>query len=83
MILGCHTCRRRRVKCDERRPTCERCERGNHECEGYLRKQIWIDEGARTVRLARRVKPWEYLETDPQPKEADPDTPATQGLQAF
>ncbi|KAL3417304.1 C6 finger domain-containing protein [Phlyctema vagabunda] len=29
---GCYTCRNRRVKCDETRPTCERCRKGGREC---------------------------------------------------
>ncbi|KAI9839307.1 MAG: hypothetical protein M1819_003302 [Sarea resinae] len=29
---GCYTCRSRRVKCDEARPTCERCRKGAREC---------------------------------------------------
>ncbi|KAL3466387.1 hypothetical protein BJX64DRAFT_250764 [Aspergillus heterothallicus] len=29
---GCFTCRARRIKCDESRPTCERCRKGNREC---------------------------------------------------
>ncbi|KAH7121191.1 hypothetical protein B0J11DRAFT_551654 [Dendryphion nanum] len=29
---GCYTCRQRRVKCDEKRPICERCTKGNREC---------------------------------------------------
>ncbi|KAI9848873.1 MAG: hypothetical protein M1837_006389 [Sclerophora amabilis] len=29
---GCFTCRARRVKCDEKRPSCERCEKGDREC---------------------------------------------------
>ncbi|KAI9368363.1 hypothetical protein BJX61DRAFT_524232 [Aspergillus egyptiacus] len=29
---GCFTCRARRIKCDETRPTCERCRKGNREC---------------------------------------------------
>lgn len=32
---GCLTCRQRRVKCDERKPTCERCQVANVYCEGY------------------------------------------------
>lgn len=32
---GCITCRKRRVKCDERRPVCSRCETANFVCEGY------------------------------------------------
>lgn len=29
---GCYTCRQRRVKCDERQPTCDRCRKGKREC---------------------------------------------------
>ncbi|KAL4943300.1 hypothetical protein BDV06DRAFT_140679 [Aspergillus oleicola] len=29
---GCFTCRSRRIKCDESRPICERCRKGNREC---------------------------------------------------
>jgi hypothetical protein len=29
---GCYMCRSRRVKCDETRPICERCRKGNREC---------------------------------------------------
>lgn len=32
---GCLTCRKRRVKCDEIHPACQRCLKGGRECEGY------------------------------------------------
>ncbi|ETN45686.1 uncharacterized protein HMPREF1541_09519 [Cyphellophora europaea CBS 101466] len=32
---GCLTCRRRKVKCDETRPTCTRCQKIGRECGGY------------------------------------------------
>ncbi|PYI23429.1 hypothetical protein BO99DRAFT_375677 [Aspergillus violaceofuscus CBS 115571] len=32
---GCLTCKARRVKCDEAKPTCQRCRRANRTCEGY------------------------------------------------
>ncbi|KAH8705978.1 hypothetical protein BGW36DRAFT_422503 [Talaromyces proteolyticus] len=32
---GCETCRRRRVKCDQRRPGCYRCEKIRQSCSGY------------------------------------------------
>lgn len=32
---GCLSCRQRHVKCDERRPSCERCEAANIVCAGY------------------------------------------------
>ena len=32
---GCHTCRRRHIKCDETRPSCRRCQRSGYRCDGY------------------------------------------------
>ncbi|KAH7338020.1 fungal-specific transcription factor domain-containing protein [Rhizoctonia solani] len=32
---GCLTCKRRKKKCDERKPFCRRCELGNFHCQGY------------------------------------------------
>lgn len=31
---GCFTCRRRKVKCDESRPVCEKCQIGQREVRG-------------------------------------------------
>ena len=36
---GCLTCRTRRVKCDEGKPSCERCQTANIECAGYAKKR--------------------------------------------
>ncbi|KAK3986148.1 hypothetical protein QBC44DRAFT_352591 [Cladorrhinum sp. PSN332] len=33
---GCVTCKTRHVKCDERKPTCFRCERAGMSCAGYV-----------------------------------------------
>ncbi|CRK38973.1 hypothetical protein BN1708_007942 [Verticillium longisporum] len=35
---GCLTCKIRRVKCDERKPTCARCHKADVECDGYFTK---------------------------------------------
>ncbi|TGO43141.1 hypothetical protein BHYA_0003g00950 [Botrytis hyacinthi] len=32
---GCWTCRKRRVKCDEDKPHCARCEASGFKCDGY------------------------------------------------
>ena len=32
---GCWTCRKRRIKCDEARPSCRQCSRLGRECGGY------------------------------------------------
>lgn len=36
---GCRTCKQRRIKCDERRPSCIRCASIGRTCGGY---EIWI-----------------------------------------
>lgn len=40
---GCVTCRRRKVKCDGRRPKCLRCEKSKKECSGYGFKLKFCD----------------------------------------
>ncbi|KAK4156211.1 transcriptional regulatory protein moc3 [Chaetomidium leptoderma] len=35
---GCLTCRRRRIKCDEAKPTCSNCIKSKRDCEGYSRQ---------------------------------------------
>ncbi|KAJ0163830.1 putative transcriptional regulatory protein C15D4.02 [Colletotrichum tanaceti] len=37
---GCLTCKTRRVKCDERKPTCARCEKADVECDGYIKEAV-------------------------------------------
>ncbi|KIW88754.1 uncharacterized protein Z519_10801 [Cladophialophora bantiana CBS 173.52] len=32
---GCHSCRKRRVKCDEKRPQCGNCFKRKQQCPGY------------------------------------------------
>ncbi|UKZ67857.1 uncharacterized protein TrAtP1_009015 [Trichoderma atroviride] len=34
---SCHTCRKRRVKCDTKKPVCTQCEKSKYECLGYDR----------------------------------------------
>lgn len=38
---GCHTCKRRRKKCDQEKPHCRACLRLGLDCEGYEQKLIW------------------------------------------
>ncbi|KAH7398766.1 hypothetical protein DE146DRAFT_504063 [Phaeosphaeria sp. MPI-PUGE-AT-0046c] len=33
---GCITCRKRKKKCDERKPFCLVCQKNNNHCEGYM-----------------------------------------------
>jgi hypothetical protein len=39
--LGCVTCKARRVKCDETRPSCEQCARRRTTCDGYKIDVRW------------------------------------------
>ena len=41
---GCTTCKKRRVKCDERQPTCLRCENLDIKCDGYEVPKAWVFE---------------------------------------
>ncbi|KAF2194825.1 hypothetical protein K469DRAFT_136061 [Zopfia rhizophila CBS 207.26] len=38
---GCWTCKRRRRKCDEKRPVCTQCAEKNLECAGYDQRLVW------------------------------------------
>ncbi|PSN68289.1 hypothetical protein BS50DRAFT_360504 [Corynespora cassiicola Philippines] len=40
---GCSHCRRRRIKCDETRPTCNRCKKRGLDCDGP-KESTWINE---------------------------------------
>ncbi|KAH7398053.1 hypothetical protein BKA64DRAFT_673448 [Cadophora sp. MPI-SDFR-AT-0126] len=62
---GCRTCRRRRVKCDERHPLCVRCEKANYNCEGYAPVHRFVDENARTKRSVRKTKEVPGIISDP------------------
>lgn len=44
---GCRICVQRRVKCDQTRPTCNNCKKGNRPCPGYSHDLKFQDEGAR------------------------------------
>lgn len=40
---GCIPCKIRRIECDERKPTCVRCEKADVECHGYTEE--FFEEG--------------------------------------
>lgn len=40
-FTGCWTCRARRVKCDDERPHCRRCQRSGWQCQGYGLRLGW------------------------------------------
>lgn len=50
---GCLTCRNRRVKCDENKPTCHRCLKGGLHCQGSLYQDSVVVDAV--VRSPERV----------------------------
>ncbi len=53
---GCWTCRLRRKKCDEIRPTCATCESLAITCHGYGPKPEWMDGGEQEKEMANSIK---------------------------
>lgn len=43
---GCLTCRDRRLKCDETKPSCTRCARASLTCKGYGVRLKWTNDGS-------------------------------------
>ncbi|GAW15162.1 hypothetical protein ANO14919_045710 [Xylariales sp. No.14919] len=41
-FTGCWTCRSRKVKCDLRRPSCNRCIKARLDCQGYEVPLYWV-----------------------------------------
>ncbi|KAF2735449.1 hypothetical protein EJ04DRAFT_576098 [Polyplosphaeria fusca] len=41
---GCGTCKKRRIKCDERKPSCQRCEKSGYVCAGYEKRIHFINK---------------------------------------
>ncbi|KIW59712.1 hypothetical protein PV05_04146 [Exophiala xenobiotica] len=58
---GCLTCKKRRIKCDERKPKCGNCTRGKHTCLGYEVSKAKIfsiettSEGDQTSRASKQT----------------------------
>ncbi|KAL1874022.1 hypothetical protein VTK73DRAFT_576 [Phialemonium thermophilum] len=55
---GCQRCRQRKIKCDQRKPDCLRCEKSKLSCPGYrdLNQVVFRDECERIVRLSERAR---------------------------
>ncbi|KAK3490143.1 uncharacterized protein B0T23DRAFT_318108 [Neurospora hispaniola] len=51
---GCRTCRARRIKCDEGKPTCKQCAKSKRECAGY-RNEFEIVHRDQTKSTVRRM----------------------------
>ena len=73
---GCLTCKRRRRKCDEERPTCGNCRNHNRECLGYGNSLKWDVgvasrgrfQGAKVLREDLALKTPKGRDRDARPK---------------
>ncbi|KIY00968.1 uncharacterized protein Z520_03634 [Fonsecaea multimorphosa CBS 102226] len=55
---GCLTCKRRRIKCDEGKPSCQRCIKSNLKCSGYAAPKIRLfDPAASSTASTSTVSP--------------------------
>ncbi|KAI1013826.1 hypothetical protein LB503_010558 [Fusarium chuoi] len=55
---GCRTCKIRHLKCDERKPTCFKCEKDKRTCDGYLNPP---ESKPRTKSLALHRKQYDLI----------------------
>ncbi|KAJ9133846.1 Transposase tc1-like protein [Pleurostoma richardsiae] len=86
---GCKTCRQRHVKCDEAKPTCQRCIKAGFQCLGYGRETLWIHTStapfkpsASSTALATDGRRLQRRAVQPRMR-ASPDIPAEMSLAAF
>ncbi|KAK4455421.1 hypothetical protein QBC34DRAFT_67644 [Podospora aff. communis PSN243] len=71
---GCRTCRTRRIKCDEGKPTCQQCAKSKRECGGY-RSEFEIVHRDQTKSTVRRMR--KALEGQSQTPKQPAATPTT------
>ncbi|KAJ5927837.1 hypothetical protein N7466_006793 [Penicillium verhagenii] len=59
---GCNTCRKRKIACDQEKPTCKRCTQSNRVCGGYEKERVFV-----LVQPAAE-KTHTYLRSPPEPQ---------------
>ncbi|KAF2271503.1 uncharacterized protein EI97DRAFT_267708 [Westerdykella ornata] len=83
---GCLTCRKRRIKCGEERPTCANCIKSKRQCEGYNPPIKWQNQQnpmnfMTPMQFHSSMLPGsrpEYGHTQPSPHSQEFQRPATQ-----
>jgi hypothetical protein len=53
---GCFQCRKRKIRCDETWPSCERCAKHGVPCPGYRREKGGLEFEDQTILTARKAK---------------------------
>lgn len=52
-FTGCWTCRSRKIKCDEARPSCLQCRTRSLQCEGYFVRLQWMPPNHQGTRAGK------------------------------
>lgn len=60
---GCLSCRRRKVKCDEVRPTCKRCTKGELQCSWPVKGAIASPASSSSVSVSSRAESSRIMQT--------------------
>lgn len=71
---GCRICVQRRVRCDQSRPTCNNCKKGNRPCPGYGTDLKFQDEGPKLrKRYAKKAGNLDSSDEDDESSEKPSD----------
>ncbi|KAK0126142.1 hypothetical protein ONS95_007761 [Cadophora gregata] len=76
---GCWTCRTRKVKCDEGRPTCGQCQRLGHSCD-YNPRVSFKDDTPRILERTQQVTTTGSHVWDPSVQDQEPRTRASEDI---
>ncbi|ETI22669.1 hypothetical protein G647_06745 [Cladophialophora carrionii CBS 160.54] len=83
---GCLTCKKRRIKCDEGKPGCQRCIKSNIRCGGYAPPKIRLFDPASsssTPTTPPAAPPTTTLAAPPGEPEPDPAPPRDPQFQSY
>lgn len=63
---GCVTCKAKRLKCDETKPTCQQCERRSVTCGGYKKDFKWrsFEENSFSGKTTLKVRKGSCFQAD-------------------
>ncbi|KAJ6108435.1 transcriptional regulator family: Fungal Specific TF [Penicillium sp. IBT 18751x] len=64
VLGGCSTCRRRHVKCDQKRPACRTCRAVGIPCEGFSNLVLWARDDENEVAVGVRRGTRRHLYTE-------------------
>lgn len=79
---GCITCKKRRVKCDETKPSCKACNRVGRECAGYKKQPVRLRFKDETSRCLDKFKQPDQIITAISIEQTVSGNPRAPGLPA-